>query len=139
MKNIEQIAKSFLEKHPDVTEVYVTDDGFVFTSENYARLHAREAKVEYKKFVRKAEEQEPESASKSPDKMTVKEIKALLDEKGIEYPAKAKKDELLALLNEANEAAKKQTAESLSGKESPEIRGDEVTADNLNVTGKTES
>lgn len=38
---------------------------------------------------------------KLPNKMTVKEIKELLDEKGVEYNEKANKAELIELLNQS--------------------------------------
>lgn len=40
-----------------------------------------------------------EDNSQENDNLTVSEIKALLDEKGIEYPKSAKKEDLLKLLN----------------------------------------
>jgi len=39
----------------------------------------------------------------TPAKVTVKDLKAALDDKGIEYPANAKKDELQALLDGASD------------------------------------
>ncbi len=41
-------------------------------------------------------------SDKEPAKVTVKDLKAALDEKGVEYPANAKKDELQALLDGAD-------------------------------------
>lgn len=42
-------------------------------------------------------------AEKSLDDMTAKELKAVLDEKGIEYKAKASKEDLIAAINAAAE------------------------------------
>jgi hypothetical protein len=46
-----------------------------------------------------SEDENTEGGKGAPAKVTVKDLKAALDEKGIEYPANAKKDELQALLD----------------------------------------
>lgn len=46
---------------------------------------------------------EPENVPTDPEDMTVPQLKAFLDSKGIEHPKSAKKAELLALLDPAEE------------------------------------
>jgi len=135
MKNLKNIAEEYFREHPDVNKVYITDDGFIFLNKNAAELHARYnpagKKLSVKTFENVMAPAEKEPENKTPDKMTVKEIKALLDEKAVEYPAKAKKDELLALLEQANESEPEDEPEK--GKTEPDDRPGED-----NSTDKTD-
>lgn len=58
-----------------------------------------EAEVEAIEEADKDEAAEVSDEAKEIDELTVAELKELLDEKGIEYDSKAKKDDLKALLN----------------------------------------
>lgn len=53
-------------------------------------------------FQRKRREEAAKLKEAAPqEELTVKQIKVLLDEKGIKYDAKSKKDELIKLLEDA--------------------------------------
>lgn len=57
--------------------------------------HQREVEEVDEEEVEEVDEEEVEEID---DNFTVKEIKSLLDQRGIEYSSSARKDELLALL-----------------------------------------
>jgi hypothetical protein len=74
MSDLKKIGQDYLAKNKDVKEVYVTVDSQVFTSKNYASLHARSLKKGKQTY-------ETVTAVKEQDLLTnSKEIIALLED-----------------------------------------------------------
>jgi len=138
MKNLQSIAEGFFKKNPKTKKVYVTSDGYVFINKNAADLHAKHNPSGKKLSVQMFENltgDKPDSGA-STGSATGKEKKLSAEER-IEKINKAQTPEEVETLlkgekaKTVKEAGQKKIAELLSGKEIPEVRGDEVTADKV--------
>lgn len=81
MKDLQKLASDFFKENPNVEKLYVSTDGYLFTSKNAADLHKQTStgKVEIKVFENKPETGE---GSESRKELTAKEKIALIENAG---------------------------------------------------------
>ena len=58
-KELKNTATKYFEQNTEASDVYVTEDGQVFLSENRASLHSREKKFRYFKFEKETAQEVP--------------------------------------------------------------------------------
>ena len=138
MKDLQKIANDFFAANPDVEKVYVTTDGFVFLTSNAANLHKNTNAEKKKLSVKEFENNAPAKGKEpTPVKLTaeqrIEKIKAMTSVEEIDAFIKGDK----AVTVKA--AAAERKAELLSGSKTPEVRGDEVNADNLTGADNTDT
>jgi len=149
MENLQKIAQGFFKKNPDVEKVYVTSDGYVFLKKNAADLHAQhnpagkklsvkvfENEIAIPKQVLAGLSQAPSNDSEDKTGGASSEKKLSAEERIEKINEAQTPEEVEALLKgekakTVKEAGQKKIAELLSGKKTPEVRGDEVTVDKV--------
>jgi len=106
----EKITEAF-NYHKDVDKLFVTEDGNVFLpdAENHAVNHAYKNGIKHFE-VKRSEQFEVEASASPLEDMTVKELRALAEERGIELTGK-KKAEIIAEIESAAENQEEPTSE----------------------------
>lgn len=120
-QEIDKIVKDVFKANPTTKEVFVTSDGSVFLSENYANLHKNTNKSGKKlevTCVQRTASKAATKAGKSGDKkaktlsqMNNKELLAVANEKNIDVSAAKNNKEIVALIKKGKV---KQPAQTLS-------------------------
>lgn len=107
-------AENYFKSYPTVNTLYATKDGQFFTEKNPCQLHAKTAFGDAQAFETFERDQADEvEVGEITEESTLKEIKAYLTDRQVDFKKSAKKDELLPLALEAqsfeNQEAEEET------------------------------